>query len=136
MESGIKRLVRCYALGQYILDGDFRDAVIDAIVKQMLAVNPYRPNLCEYVTLIYAQTGNNDALRRLAINTLAFAEAQIRLTDDETKDFPREALLHIIHAQKMAMQNPRRGRDDLFSGITCHYHTHENGKCYKVRYAL
>lgn len=136
IQSEIARLLRAYVLGQYLLDGDFRDAVIGDMIKRIRIARHSRPNLGKHLAWIYAQTEDNDPLRRLAVDTLADLELQTEMTDDETKDFPREALLHIIHAQKMTMLGHRRVREAPFWRGTCHYHAHEDGDCYEIKYAL
>lgn len=65
----LRQSIDNYILGDMLLDGDFRDAVIDAMAEW---IKVHRKHLRAELYYIYENTKENDPLRSLAIDTLVF----------------------------------------------------------------
>ncbi|TLD27970.1 hypothetical protein E2P81_ATG06316 [Venturia nashicola] len=127
--SGISKLIDAYILGDVLLDGDFRDRVIDDIVKRGVEKTVL---LRKLIGKIYENTKEKDRLRTLAIDSVVYSKSNIWIiAGQQKKDVPEEALWDIVAAMHEA-GGFRVPAGAPFRQDTCHYHVHESGTCYKL----
>ncbi|TID18390.1 hypothetical protein E6O75_ATG06466 [Venturia nashicola] len=122
--TGIQDLIDAYILGDVLLDGDFRDRVIDDIVKPGAEKTVL---LRKLIGKIYENTKEKDRLRTLAIDSVVYGMSNIWIiAGQQKKDVPEEALWDIVAAMHKASGFMERA-DAPFRHDTCHYHVHESG---------
>jgi hypothetical protein len=130
--SGIDKLIDAYILGDVLQDGDFRDAILDAISD---IATTKRVHMRNSLTRIYKHTVDKDPLRRLAIDSCAFSGGDDWLINGRMKDnVPSEALWDLV-ARMHRPKEPMSSRTAPFKLDMCPYHVHEKGVCYKIRLA-
>lgn len=130
--SGIFHLAAAYVFGQFILDGDSQDVILDNIVKRMLEPGSRQPELRNYISWIYDHTYDKSHLRRLAVDSLAFTDNMGWVGSGRVYS---EASGDIVAAQQEGLKKCLRPKDAPFRKDTCSYHNHYGGTCYKVKFA-
>lgn len=129
-------LVRIYELGQFILDNDFQDAVMDALVHTYVrpGESDRLPNI-ETIWLAYGSTPSKDSkLRKFFVTlykSLGATVDGLRGTGDEYPDEFLEELAEPGLKGYTVIQH-------LFEAAFCMYHKHPGGarNCYKTKAAL
>lgn len=141
IENGeLRRLCsRAYLLGEYHQDGDFKDAVIDALIGVMKTTR--FPYYTFGINVIYNSTPKDSPLRRLFVDQLIYTNAnnfQGRLDALQAAIPPTEVLYEIILAMsKMKEKDIAAVSKAPFSNTTCHYHVHgAENPCYKVKHKI
>ncbi|QDS76044.1 hypothetical protein FKW77_005371 [Venturia effusa] len=92
-------LIRAYVLGDFLLDGDFKDAIVDAI-------SDIQAKSCGYLRaclpLAYANTAEKSPIRRIIIDRMAYARncSPSSFVERERADgiLDRETLLDLMEA--------------------------------------
>lgn len=132
-EPPFDALIDGYILGDYLEDGDFRDAMTDAILE--MVVDEGLP--LSSIPRVYDNTSEKALLRCALIDLLVHhAESRTWISRArKERQFPDEALYDII--EKLADYKtedclPIR----LVSLIAnpCPYHEHQHGVCYRIKY--
>nr|OQO19399.1 hypothetical protein B0A51_15170 [Rachicladosporium sp. CCFEE 5018] len=122
-------LIRCYTLGDLLLDGDFKDAIADAFVCQLNTTGEdnmrYFPSRAEK-HLLYKSTAPNAKLRQLAVELFAASKTPRLLFEDDPPAF----LFAVAQASMIGQQENRKA---MFA--ECKYHEHGEGvdACYRKR---
>ncbi|KAI5358143.1 Putative SKP1/BTB/POZ domain superfamily protein [Septoria linicola] len=135
------RLVKAWALGDKLLDIDFKDAVMDALINRMRSISPAFAGYRRLNAFIYSITPDKSAPRRLMTDIFAH-EGNANWTDDPsclpedpyTADFLRDLAKEQYRLrQRLVGSSQVSGEDSgpLYRSLeaTCRYHDHEFGKC-------
>lgn len=113
---------KCYALGNFLQDNDFKDASIDGIIEAMTST-PSIPS--KLLWKIYEHSTVASAHRRLAVETYVFLLDRATWFDngDLPMDFPTDVLKYIVPDLTSGVKNVHVCHffkpDD-----TCKYHGH------------
>jgi hypothetical protein len=129
------RWARCYALGDFLQDSDFKDAIVDAIVEAFLACKQAPFDLPSY---IYPHSLEGSAHRKLAV------DVQINFWNRErlgrADEYPDRFLLDVLTeiCPKLATGMKYQCVEKYFDlKDTCKYHDHGPDKpCYKTKSAF
>lgn len=115
-----------YVLGDMLFDGDFRDALLDALAEW---IKSHRYYLRACLSYIYENTQEKDLLRVLAIDTLVYNKKNWVTGARKDDDVPAEALWDIV--SKLRDNGSLPSNEAPFNNDMCHYHVHQKGVCYK-----
>lgn len=111
----------CYALGDFLQDTDFKDALIDALIEGMATTVDYP---LEVANCIYPYSGKGSAHRSLAIDVLVnIWDRKLYKTLSHPQEFLQDVLIEIGPKLEEGIGNvPGKV---FFKGInTCKYHDH------------
>jgi hypothetical protein len=129
------RWLRCYTLGSFPQDSDFKDACIDVSIEAMCATKRIPDCLPETV---YSSSSKASSHRKLAVDCLINCRARSSWPRQcgYPADFLADALKHVLPklAQGVTVQSP-----ELYFNLNeiCQYHDHESEKpCYKTEPAF
>lgn len=121
-----ERLVKCYILGEKLLDSIFKDCIIDTIMSLLMTTHLFDPSL---TNLVYDCTPPASPLRKLWLDIYIFCGSPSWLDDshDPHPDFTIE-----LSRKQMGFWLGARPVDGArFLLEPCTYHEHEDGKCYR-----
>jgi hypothetical protein len=131
-ESGV--LVRAYVFGEKIQDGDFQDAVIDALVHSIAM--PDKSGNCWYpgasqIDQAYKGTPEGSPLRQLLVDIYMFYGDSKWLHGPENVEFLTGLAGRLLDKKKSpVIWDPIKP-----TSIGCHYHRHSEGDiCYSVKH--
>lgn len=115
-------LIKCYALGEKLMDTIFKDCVVDAISSLLFTTQVFNPKLTQ---LVYDMTPQGSPLRKLWQDIYLLCGSPSWLDDvhDPDSDFAVE-----LSRRQMRFTRPQHGAMALLD--PCSYHEHEDGKCY------
>lgn len=124
------RLVKCYIFGDKVLDGIFKDCVIDCIISLLLGTQLFDPSL---TSLVYESTHAQHRLRRLWQDIYITCGSPSWL--DEQYDPHPEFAIDLSRRQLSSWPGacPQGGASVLCE--PCRYHEHADGTCYRTIYA-
>lgn len=131
----VSRIVKAYALGDVLLDSDFKDAVSDAFVLQCTTFSKekstyYIPH-AKSRTLVYESTCEGSKLRALLVHRVAQSNAKF-LSDEDHYTF-------LLDLAKYQMDCNERNSTEatLAAASECAFHEHQPGQenCYRIKYA-
>lgn len=122
-------LINAYALGDKLLDGDFKDAVIDAMAAlehQTCDGRKYVPGVCAR-TFLYHMTTPGSTARKFLIHIMARAKNLLTEQDDHS------LLLDIAKLNVDA-----NAEDTINDAAGCEFHEHKIGQinCYRTKYVM
>lgn len=122
-----EKLVKCFVLGEKLLDGTFKDCVVDTIVSVLVATHLFDPTLTE---LIYENTPPSSPLRKLWQDVYIFCGSTSWL--DDRHGIHSDFVLDLSRRQMGFWQGlrPQDGAKMLVE--PCAYHEHAPGKCYRA----
>ncbi|KAE9962797.1 hypothetical protein BLS_010010 [Venturia inaequalis] len=128
----IRLLVAASILGDVLQDGHFQDKINNELARYILQNNIY---LRKWFTFNYANTKEDDKLRRLAIDSVVYTNTGMDWVKGgrEKKDVPHEVLWDIVTRCREAGSKLDRSNAP-FAKHRCHYHIHQDGVCYKTKY--
>jgi hypothetical protein len=138
MDRELKRWSRCYELGNFLQDVDFKDAMIDVMIERMKEGNSgYRTRIAE---TLYTNSGPDSAHRIFAVDIV------INLWHDEDliadylchKSHPVEYLNDLIVAMATYLRDgiPNEAPAEFFQTDShCSYHEHTglHKPCYRTK---
>lgn len=125
-----RSLMAAYSLGRKLLDGDYKDAVVDAMAVLALTRHGDR---CRYApprfarTQIFGTTNAGSTARRLIVNIMAHAKSVLTDNDDPN------LLLDVL---KLDVGPKPSYKGFLIAAATCEFHEHAEGDmhCYRHKY--
>jgi hypothetical protein len=127
-------LVRAYVFGEKIQDGDFQDAIIDALVHSIAM--PDKSGKCWYpgasqVDQAYKGTPEGSPLRRFLVDMHMFYGDSKWLHGPENVEFLTDLAGRLLDEKKSPIVwDPIKP-----TSIGCHYHRHSKGEiCYSVKH--
>ncbi|KAF1983179.1 hypothetical protein K402DRAFT_466208 [Aulographum hederae CBS 113979] len=129
-DKGAPSLVQCVILGERLLDSDFRDASTDEPIDMTNSSGGWP---VENMPTVYAQTGENNTLRKLFVDWYKWHTLQgiLKLEAYHTEETLRDiafALAESRHEKLICLTAP-------FNKPSCRYHQHrKEGKCYKEKF--
>jgi hypothetical protein len=118
-------LTRAYALGDKLLDGDFKDAIVDSMTAMMFTTDNGRlwyPT-CRQRNELVQRTTTGSTARKLLVHFMARAKNLLREGDDP-------ALLFAV--AKLTV--PLNTKDTLKAASRCAFHEHGKKECYLTKY--
>nr|OQO19475.1 hypothetical protein B0A51_14003 [Rachicladosporium sp. CCFEE 5018] len=121
-------LLRCYVLGDVLLDLDFKDALADAFICEVNTVaegNRWLPSTETQKTL-FANTIPTAKLRQLCVDIFAGCRDAKVLSADDPPDFLRSVAEALISGSSV---NQRA----MFADCKCHEHGEGEDACYRKR---
>jgi hypothetical protein len=126
----------CYALGSFLQDSDFRDAVIDALVD-MVVCNNFTYTVPAKV--VYDISSSKSPHRKLAVDFVVHCWSTDRFITILYGGHPAEYLTDLVVAtgSKLRETVSIQSVQDFFAGVNlCQYHEHtvNNTPCYKTRF--
>lgn len=126
------KLIQAYVLGEKIMDGPFKDALVDAMAKRASVVPPgdkrWFPHV-DWLKLLYAGTPSGSQARELIVE----AYVNFSYTKGLDDEYPKDFLLDIANS---FLRKGDKGADRakfIADTETCKYHQHEPGveHCYR-----
>lgn len=126
-------LVKAYIFGDKIMDVDFRDGVLDAIVEKLRVHERFDLRL---TTLVYDNTLPQSQLRRLWIHVYYFA-GKANWLDEEYAGRPLHPEFVMDFCRFQALRRTGLGTLENMGGV-CNFHEHGDRRCYrdKARWTL
>lgn len=126
-------LIRAYILGDFLLDLDFKDAIIDAVNEVQEEADGY---LRACLPLAYAHTAEKSPLRRIIIDRMVYTKRDSPanfIARERADDFlDREILLDPMEAVVLMSDTPT---PPPYHTHPCHYHCHKGrDTCYLFKY--
>jgi len=128
-EYGI--LVRSYLLGQKLMDSDFKDMVIDAIVAKLLATGLFDIRL---TGAVYENTPSTSPLRRLWLDIYQYqGQAAWMSAELDDGDVNAEFLLDFGRRNLSRPGGFPMPQSPAYVNDICQYHEHGDGECYRTQ---
>lgn len=128
-------LGNAYLLGEYLMDGTFKDVVADAILMQATESHCLLPTCSGCFNMIlhtYENRLDSDLIRTLLIDVYAWRAQKLRPNwafSGMAKELPKEFSLGVLRTQfNMPSHSPSR-----WPG--CLYHGHGKGRCHQENYS-
>lgn len=134
------QLAEAYVLGDKLRDGNFKDAIIDAMLHKSRSkfsdgtsvVTSFFPG--EHVVRhIYDNTPKSSEARHLLVYFYVEHGNERWLNDAAQEEFPKEFLMDLAIALFERQNKPTPATPTAESN-TCKYHQHGSGPCYKDRF--
>jgi hypothetical protein len=130
-------LSQAYVLGDRIQDGDFCDAVVDAIIDKcntLTADNTYMFPTCRESSSIYAHTTGSAKIRALLVDLYGKEGDESWMPAGE-EDIPKSFLFNLTKLTLYEARNAFWTQDHLTWVIPCAYHQHgpDPATCYRNR---
>ncbi|EME79232.1 uncharacterized protein MYCFIDRAFT_199058 [Pseudocercospora fijiensis CIRAD86] len=127
-------LIEAYALGDMLMDVDFKDAVTDAMIAGSLTPDNevyYVPATSDRIKL-YDKTAPGAKIRQALVHLMA-TKGATRLVEEQ--DHPA----FLVDVAKKLGEELKGGKDEsvLVATAKCKYHEHKEGdeNCYRTKYA-
>lgn len=130
------RLIRCYALGDRLGDGNFRDAAVDRIIANSnTAIEGFNSfPFAGLTTIVYQMTPVGSPLRRLVIDQHVHHGLAGWVSEVRTEVFDKEFLYDLSIALLEQRAQPAKAKAPDRGATTCSYHGHATSHgCYKLR---
>ena len=125
-----ERLVQAYILGDKLMDGDYKDIIIDCIVHKLNETCTFDPNL---TTLVYESTASHSPLRRLWLDVYVWLSNAQWLNEDATGVLIDADFLVDLGKAHTNFWGGHRPKHAPFMGNRCAYHEHASGICYLTK---
>lgn len=131
--KSIGRIILAYALGDALLDSDFKDAVSDALILECTTLQDdqyWVPHL-EDRKILYWSTRRGSKLRSILVHMVALHDVEV-ISDEE----PHELLLDLTRLKMNGTEKKTPGKM-VEAVANCEFHEHERGfeNCYRAKYA-
>ncbi|KAK4891882.1 hypothetical protein LTR27_009581 [Elasticomyces elasticus] len=124
-ESFYERLIKCYILGEKLLDTTFKDAIMDHILDRISSSQLFQSHLS---SLVYKGTPEGSPLRRLMCELFAWCGTSTWF--DEGAD--GELLAELARLQAGFWSGQRPEQVPFLTADVCLYHGHAKGVwCYR-----
>lgn len=121
-------LVRAYLLGQKLMDSDFKDTIIDAIVNKLITTGLFD---IRQTSAVYDNTMRDDALRRLWLDIYHHQGQASWLADDLDECDISAEFLYEFSRLKLSRQGVfATSMVPAYATNLCQYHEHTDGVCY------
>ncbi|KAK5133256.1 hypothetical protein LTR08_007990 [Meristemomyces frigidus] len=124
-------LFKAYVLGDALLDSDFKDAVVDAIVNEMHIQhqgNVYFFPVRQIRTFLYNSTTSASKLRQLLVQRIArSSNGSELLKEDDDPAF-------LLDFARAAMHKDKDKETTISATARCAFHEHARGKCVRTRF--
>lgn len=128
-------LGKAYLLGEYLMDGTFKDAIADAILMQATESHCLLPTCSDCFNMVlhmYKNTLDSDLIRTLLVDAYAWRAQELRpnwVFSSMAKELPKEFLLGVLRKWfNMPSEPPSRWP-------RCLYHGHGKGCCHHEYYS-
>lgn len=127
-------LAQMYALGEKLIDRDFQDRVLDAIVATVRCRNDdgtWEVPGDSDIEVIYNATPTGSPGRRLMVDFhMYFGEPKwiSKSRDDVHREFALDLATELL-TERRAHSTERKSYEELKNGTPCSYHHHAKGKC-------
>lgn len=131
-----------YKVAKHLEAMDFQDAIVDALIENILEFRALRGQ-CRFtaaqITAIYAMTEEGSHVRKFAQNSCLQSKGPQGFEKKRMKDFPVEFQLDLLTAAAPFITSSAKStdmRDPLDLSKSCKYHEHTAiGKpCYRMKY--
>ncbi|KAJ4376729.1 hypothetical protein N0V86_006846 [Didymella sp. IMI 355093] len=133
----LRELIRCYRLGSFLQDSDFRDTIIDALVDMMVCRNI----ICTATAkVVYNISSSKSPHRKLAVDVAVHCWSTDKFQSIADWGFSAELLTDLVVATGGKLREAVRvqGISEFFANANmCKYHEHavNNTPCYRTRFA-
>lgn len=131
-------LVGGFVFGEKVRDGDFKDAVIDALIHTV--ATPDDNGSCWYpmkkwVTQAYAGTPEGSPIRKLLVDMFMFNGQEDWLEGEDNVDFLVDLGRRLLADREAVQRKRQHTQDPTKPGVSsCQYHHHDQGDaCYSEK---
>ncbi|KAM0722543.1 hypothetical protein Q7P37_001984 [Cladosporium fusiforme] len=118
-------VLRCYRLGDRLMDTDFKDAILDAccirVYYQKRTFQPIKVT-AKALKRLYNDTLPEDGMRRFLVDTFGDQECPGVVSEQQPRLFLKE-VCEALAADPVFVEEEM---------AACKYHDHEEGKCYHL----
>lgn len=128
-----EELLKCYILGEKLLDNHFKDCTIDCFLAIFRATGKFIPSLSR---LVFDNTPSRSPLRKLwlDIHILCGSPGWLKDSEEYPQDFLLEMSRRSMRGHSLNKSSGQGGRQEpgahtIFE--SCRYHEHEDGICYR-----
>lgn len=121
-------LVKAYLLGQKLLDGNFKDAMIDCIVEKLYTSATFDIKL---TSLVYDATPPKSPLRKLLLDIYVWCGDPTWLDEEQLGEFVNAEFAVELSKRQMGYMSGIKPASPAFTGDICAYHEHAGGVCYR-----
>jgi hypothetical protein len=128
-------LIRAFVFGEKVQDGDFKDAVIDALIHTVAALDKKGTRwypMGRLVDRAYTSTPKGSPIRRLLVDMYAFHSRRDWLDSQRNVDFLADLAGYLLRDRSEHSQTLDSTTPDASS---CQYHHHRGEKsgCYGAK---
>ena len=123
-----KLLVRAFILGEKFMDSHFKDAVVDSIIHKLRQTSFFDPRL---TNLVYDNTPAQSPLRRLWQDVYVWSGNPGWLDENTLGEFVHAEFALDLSRYQMKLNRGQGPSSAPYVGVTCVYHEHADGVCYR-----
>lgn len=125
----IDRLAALWVLGEKLQAGEFKDAVVDAMIERLGSTTEGSDRI---FTMIYSNSVGASGMRRLMVDLAAWCSPAGTFRDAARKEESKE-FFYDLAVKYQGLYGVARGSSPFRLEVTCAYHDHGSKKaCYKT----